>query len=66
MVTGRATLRKQALTGNQPTLPQQVIGLRGPTPPRRIGPVSAPALPLRNGHPTPRPHLHTGLPTVLV
>jgi len=65
MVTGRATLHKQVLTGNQPTLPQQAIGLRGPMPPRRTGTVSAPALPLRNGHPTPQPHLHTGLPTVL-
>jgi hypothetical protein len=66
MVTGRATLRKQVLTGNQPTPPQQVIGLRGPMPPRRTGPVSAPALLLHNGHPTPQPHHRTGLPTVPV
>jgi hypothetical protein len=65
MVTGRATLPKQVLTGNQPTLPQQAIGPRGPMPPRRTGPASAPALPLRNGRPTPRPHLHTGPQTVL-
>ena len=65
MVTGRATLRKQVLTGNQPTLPPQAITLRGPMPPRRTGTASAPALPLRNGPPTPRPHPHTGLPTAV-
>lgn len=65
MVTGRATLRKQVLTGNQPTPPPQVIGLHGPMPPRRTGTASAPALPLRSGRPMPRPHPHTGLPTAV-
>jgi hypothetical protein len=65
MVTGRATLHKQVLTGNQPTPAQPAIGPRGPMPPRRTGAASAPVLPLRNGLPTPRPHPHTGLPTVL-
>ena len=65
MVTGRATLHKQVLTGNQPTPPPQATGLHGPMPPRRTGTASAPALHLRSGHPTPRPHPHTGLPTAV-